>query len=50
MLRVDVPIYIVVTQLDRVEGFTELVSGLPPNRLVECLGFHQPRAPLRRRR
>ena len=41
-LRVDVPIYVVVTQLDRVEGFSELVAGLPPNRLVECLGFTNP--------
>ncbi|MEM7412550.1 MAG: type VI secretion protein IcmF/TssM N-terminal domain-containing protein [Myxococcota bacterium] len=42
LLRVDAPIYVVVTQLDRVEGFNEVVSGLPPNRLVECLGFTNP--------
>jgi type VI protein secretion system component VasK len=38
-LSVDAPIYVVVSQLDRIEGFVELVSALPPNRLVEALGF-----------
>jgi len=38
-LSLDAPIYVLVTQLDRVEGFTEVVAGLPPNRLVEAFGF-----------
>jgi type VI protein secretion system component VasK len=38
-LAVDAPIYVVVSQVDRIEGFVELASALPPNRLVEALGF-----------
>jgi type VI protein secretion system component VasK len=38
-LAVDPPVYVVVSQLDRIEGFVELASALPPNRLVEALGF-----------
>ena len=38
-LSVDAPIYVVVSQLDRIEGFVELASALPQNRLVEALGF-----------
>ncbi len=38
-LRVDVPVYVLVTQSDRIEGFTELVSSLPPERLREAFGW-----------
>lgn len=38
-LGLDVPIYVVVTKADLIEGFTETVSSLPPDRLREALGW-----------
>lgn len=38
-LGVEVPVYVLVTQADRVEGFLELASALAPARLDEALGW-----------
>jgi hypothetical protein len=38
-LSVDMPIYLVVTKADRVEGFTDFMSTLSPGRLQEAFGW-----------
>ncbi len=38
-LRVELPIYVAVSQMDRVEGFLEFASALAPGRLQEALGW-----------
>jgi hypothetical protein len=38
-LRFDVPIYVLVTKSDMIEGFSETVSALPPDRLREAFGW-----------
>ena len=38
-LGFDVPLYIVVTQIDRLQGFAELATSLPTGRLREALGW-----------
>lgn len=38
-LSVDMPIYLVVTKTDRVEGFAEFMSTLSPSRLQEAFGW-----------
>jgi type VI secretion system protein ImpL len=38
-LRYDVPIYVLVTKSDMIEGFSETVSALPPDRLREAFGW-----------
>lgn len=40
-LGVELPIYVTVSQMDRVEGFLELASALAPGRLQEALGWTQ---------
>jgi hypothetical protein len=39
ILGVDVPIYVVITKCDLIEGFVETVNMLPPERLREALGW-----------
>ena len=41
-LGVDPPVYVVVTKADAIEGFAELASVLPPNRLGEAFGWTNP--------
>lgn len=38
-LEFDVPIYVLVTKADLIEGFTDVVAVLPPERLREALGW-----------
>ena len=38
-LGVDVPIYIVVTKCDQMEGFNEVATALPPSRMREAFGW-----------
>jgi hypothetical protein len=38
-LSVDMPIYLVVTKADQVEGFAEFMSTLAPSRLQEAFGW-----------
>lgn len=39
VLRCDVPVYVLVTKSDLIEGFSETVSALPPDRLREAFGW-----------
>lgn len=41
-LKVDVPIYILVTKADLIEGFVEVASQLPPGKLDEAFGWTNP--------
>lgn len=38
-LRLDVPIYVVVTKADRIEGFVEAAQALPPDRYRQAFGW-----------
>jgi hypothetical protein len=39
ILSIDIPIYVVITKCDLIEGFVETVNMLPPERLQEALGW-----------
>jgi len=41
-LRIDTPIYVIVTHIDAVEGLVEFVKGLPHARRDEAIGWTNP--------
>lgn len=41
-LKVDAPVYVLVTKLDQLDGFVEFVSHIPATRLGEAFGWTNP--------
>jgi type VI secretion system protein ImpL len=39
LLRIDVPIYVMITKADHLEGFSEFAGSLPPDRYREAFGW-----------